>query len=329
MKKIKPNSFIFHELVVPAKGEYSIKGILKNLYLVKDSMGRGGVLLSNVDTSIKMPLLENLEFLILGNKRFYLKSGEEKILSDNLLLRADNEGQIEILQQTIEVLLTKFCSGIDFTSQQLKDAVHFAIELWKQQKSQRQEVVGVIGELYWLKLRIEESKDEDYNLYLIDGWESSARRTNIDFNYEYHSLYFEIKTSSNGIRQHHFKGKEQLELFASNDDGYVCSIMLSQDNHGFSAFDLVQFTRELLIKRGFVRALKSYDERCSIRGMETQDNLYRFKLSQHGIRYYRMSELDIPIIRDSIVDVSWTTDFEHIDAISFDNERSVLNQLNQ
>ena len=80
MKKIKPNSFIFHELVVPAKGEYSIKGISKNLYLVKDYMGRGGVLLSNVDTRLKMPLLENLEFLILGNKRFYLKSGEESII---------------------------------------------------------------------------------------------------------------------------------------------------------------------------------------------------------------------------------------------------------
>jgi len=329
MKKIKSNSIKFHELVVPAKGEYSIKGISKNLYLVKDSMGRGGVLLSHVDTRIKMPLLKNLEFRILGNKRFYLKSGEEKILSDILLLRADNEGQIEILQQTIEVLLTKFCSGIDFTSQHLKDAVLFAIDLWKQQKSQRQEVVGVIGELYWLNQRIEESTDEDHALYLIDGWESSARRTNIDFNYEHLSLYFEIKTSSNGIRLHHFKGKEQLELYASNDEGYVCSIMLVEDNHGFSALDLVQITRELLLKRGFVNSLKSYDERCLIRGMETQDNLYRFKLSKHGIKYYRMSELDIPIIKDSIVDVSWTTDFEQIDTISLEKEKSILNQLNQ
>jgi hypothetical protein len=327
LKNITPNSIKFYELGVPAKGEYSIKQITKNLYLVKDSLGRGGVLLTRVDTMLKMPLLENLEFRILGNKRFYLKSGEEKILNDNLLLRADYEGQIEVLQQTIKVLLTKFGSDHDFTSQQLRDAVLFAIDIWKQQKSKRQEVVGVIGELYWLNQRIEESTDEGHALYLIDGWESSTRRTNIDFNYEYHSLFFEIKTSSNGMRLHHFKGKEQLELFASNDEGYVCSIMLSEDDNGFSAFHLVQSTSEILLKRGFVNALKSYGERCSIRGMETQDNEYRFNLCKNGVKYYRMSELDIPVIKDSIVDVSWTTDFEQIDPISFENEKSVLNQL--
>ncbi len=314
-------------MVVPAKGEYTIKGISKNLYLVKDHLGRGGILLSQVDTTVKMPLLENLEFRILGNKTFYLRSGEEKILNDNLLLRADSEGQIDVLQQTIVFLLTKFGIEGDFTVQQLRDAVLFAIDLWKQQKSKRQEIVGVIGELYWLYERIEESTDNQHALFLVEGWESSTGRTNIDFNYEYRSLFLEIKTASNGTRQHHFKGKEQLELFASNDEGYVCSVLLSEDIHGFSAFDLVQRTRELLLKRGFVKALKSYDERCSVRGVETQDTDYRFNLSKDDVKYYRMSEIEIPEIKDSIVDVSWTTDFEQIDPISLEIERSVLNQL--
>lgn len=166
------------------------------------------------------------------------------------------------------------------------DLVNSLVELFRQKSPVSRSVIGLWGELLFI-LSVQDLDDA------VLAWHSEPTQLR---DFVFASRAVEVKTSSSSKRCHIFR-LEQVSTAGTND--LLCSILVERSDHGESVFQLCQRIDALCsedIRPKFwekvLPQLESFDT-------SEQDISFSYMGALDSVRFYRLSELNRPILGHS------------------------------
>jgi len=320
---------LWNSINSPAKDKFGFKHWKNNVYLIKNSEGRVGVLLSNVDINSPFPSLIHLDIEKSKKKLLELPGKKTKILKNNIVIVAKLNRFSELLVVTIESLFNSFKDKDNYTSNDLQRALRKARELWKTEFKNRADIIGCFGELSWLRRTLDFATKEAEAIQLLESWEGEdGKRENIDFRYESTGRCIEVKCTTMSERVHSFKGLEQVTLPAHYDNGYILSCLINVDKLGESNFDIVDGINSFFILKKWTEAKKVFYKKVSNRGLMCNNDDEKFSMIiPRGMKVYDFSVVPQPISNEGIINVAWEATLEKTLCISENEEKEIFNNL--
>ena len=299
---------IWEGLSKPIINEYSCRAYnYSNLYVTKDKNNNCGLLLSNNKGLLKK------EYKNITVRRANSVKGPDFFLENCLIVINKNINSNSIFIKSISSHFEDFkkqtYSNIDiqFTLDRLE-------EITKNRKKRFNEIVGVWGELYLIKLLLEQKITHD-SYKIINSWESPNGRSLIDFNFREFYTSVEVKTTIKQEREHHISDYNQVKI-KKNYDGYLASISIKEDSKGDSCSDLAEKINSML--NDDEKLLLS--RRIKIRGKSLcYDKEYSFITKDKGLIFVKFEDVPKPIISDNIFNMKWDILINNSKSIPDDN----------
>ncbi len=223
--------------------------------------------------------------------------------------------------------IKEFCSFLDVLFDfkhglSVVDLQH-CVESWYKITSKnsylRNEVIGLWGELFFLKTLLKHFKFDTISLYyIVKSWENENSRALKDFNFKKHALEIEVKTYTGDSRIHKFFTLDQL-IPTENYFGYVLSINAFETEIGFTLKEITEEIFELFAEINQPELASEFKMKLKLRGAQNVINSKysdTIKLQVSGnlnsMSFYEMSKISKPQIDGNIISVSWSTNFESI-----------------
>jgi hypothetical protein len=311
---------MWEELKSPKKGNFSASQFGSNLWVIKDSKKRFGLLITGVLEEFKDT------YLHIDIKK------ENKFRSNKTTLN-----NCIIFQNKTTITAKSFCDAISTQLDQEKPKDFYGVKeiskilkevekITKKTNMQLNEVVGVWGELLIIKEIIKNTTAKKDKEELIKAWESCEGRTIVDFNFEKRKTMIEVKTTTNEARIHHISSIKQI---THSDDwkGYLASICVSiNNNSGNTCSDLIDEIKKLLEPKIF----KMFIDRTKVRGeLLCRNNEYRFLINPNKkLAFYEFSKVPKPSWKENVIHVSWDIILEKINCITESKKNKLLEILN-
>ncbi|MDA8673161.1 PD-(D/E)XK motif protein [Candidatus Poseidoniales archaeon] len=280
-----------------------------NAYLAKNYDGSMGLFLRDVTDTLPKRTYKHLEITIHNKKQVPLPGRPPLILRNVLFLNADHEIKTPALSLILEGLHDQEPSG-QFTAADMIAVLDEVEELLRRPKAlpTKEEVAGAWGELYVLRLFLQNIKNPDLQRKVLFGWEGETREK-LDFRFLYAMQAIEVKTTMSSERIHHLHGIEQVTIPSGFDHGALASLCVETDQ-GYTCEHLLTSIESVAVgtreqKDKFVELLA---KRTLIRGIACQDNRFSFDLIRDGLRFFDFSQVPSPGDVDGVTPIEWLSD---------------------
>jgi len=315
--------------IPPNEEKITIKKVnTTNAYLTKSHDNTIGLFLEDIVDKIPKRTYKHLEIKMNLRKEINIKNSEKKIIRNCMHLIADSEINASVLSLILESLLENQPSG-QFTAMDLITVLDDVEELLRRPKKPPtiEEVVGVWGELYILRLLIGDINNVEIQEKIIAGWEGEIREK-LDFRFRSSGHVLEIKTTISNQRIHHIHGIEQVTLPPGFNSGVMASLVL-ETNQGSSCLMLVNSIKDCFkgseIEKQ--RLLQLFNKRMRIRGIECKDERFIFDLSFDGLKFYKLGNVPKPGNVDGVTAIEWLSDLRNIDPLNTTETDNLLSEI--
>jgi len=302
-----------------------------NAWVFKDSKGGFGLMLTGVESPLRLPPLRNVHFTFRPEK-LVEENGRSRSVNRCLEVTLEPSCEPEALATVLERLSTLVPSG-SFSTEALVQVIDDASELFTAPPpdNPKEKVIGVWGELYVVSLLLKLAHDDAEQLGVIRAWEAEGgQRDIVDFRFPGSRTVVEVKTSV-ARRVHHINGYGQVTTPSDYEHGFLASLLIRESSvgGGSTADDLVHEIEGLF--RGsdpdITRLRETLSHKLIKRGRESRDERYRFIASPESLEIYGMEKVPRPAAAEAVSDVEWTASLENTTALSHAERDSTLDAL--
>ena len=288
-----------------------------NAYLAKSYDGSMGLFLRDVTDELSKRRYEHLEITMHAKKEVPLPNRPPSILRNVLFLRADHEIKSPTLSLILEGLYDQEPSG-QFTASDMITVLDEVEELLRRPKAlpTKEEVVGAWGELYILRLLLQNTQNAIIQRNILTGWEGEIREK-LDFRFLYAMQALEVKTTMSSKRNHHLHGTEQVTIPSGFEYGTLASLSV-ETGQGYTCESLLNSIESIAIgtidqKKKFLELL---EKKVLIRGVACSDNRFSFDLMIDGLRFFDFSQVPSPSEVEGVTPIEWLRDLSNAKALT-------------
>ena len=299
-----------------------------NAYLAKYFDESFGLFLRDITDYVPSRSYKHIEIKMKPAQQITIPGRGNRILNNCLILQADNEIKAPLLSLILDCLHDEEPSG-QFTALNLISVLDDVEELMRRPKKPPtlQEVAGAWGELYVLRLLVNNSNNHSRQLEILKGWEGETREK-LDFRFLFSRLVMEIKSTITSERVHHLHGIEQVTIPPGFEDGYVGSLILHYDQ-GITTLELVNTIQNSLEgtseeKRRFQELL---ERRILLRGEACNDDRFSFELARNGLSFFKFEEVPKPGEADGVSSVEWLSDLTNSLALTSQETDELVSEI--
>lgn len=302
-----------------------------NAWVFKDSRGGFGLMLTGVESPLRLPPLRNVHFTFRPEK-LVEENGRSRSVSRCLEVSLEPSCEPEALATVLERLSILVPSG-SFSTETLVQVIDDASELFTAlaPDNPKEKVIGVWGELYVTSLLLNLARDGAEQLDVVRAWEAEGgQRDIVDFRFPGSRVVMEIKSSVDR-RVHHINGYGQVTIPSDYEHGFLASLLIRESSvgGGRTADDLVHEIEGLF--RGsdidVTRLRESFSHKLLGRGRESRDNHYRFIAGAESLELYGMESVPRPEAPEAVSNVEWTASLEGVRALTPAERVSILDAL--
>lgn len=301
-----------------------------NAYLAKYFDSSFGLFLR--DTTDKIPKRTYKHIVIIFKKKQHISIPGQgsMILRDCLIMRADNEVKAPLLSMVLEFLYEKEPSG-QFTASDLISVLDDVEELMRKPTPPPtlQEVTGVWGELYLLRMLINNSNNHQRQFDILKGWEGEIREK-IDFKFLFCKQVLEVKTTVTNERIHHLHGIEQVTIPAGFNNGVLASLIL-EIGQGSTNLMLIDSIRDCFKGTSEEKkdCLELLEKRIMLRGDACNDSRFSLELIQNGLNFYPFEVVPAPGESEGVVSVEWKSDLKNSLDFSYSETDELIRKITE
>jgi|GEM_PF-1288985 len=299
-----------------------------NAYLAKYFDESFGLFLRDITDRVPSRSYKHIEIKLKPAQQITIPGRGSRVLNNCLILQADNEIKAPLLSLILDCLHDEEPSG-QFTALNLISVLDDVEELMRRPKKPPtlQEVAGAWGELYVLRLLVNNSNNHNRQLEILKGWEGETREK-LDFRLLFSRLVMEIKSTITSERIHHLHGIEQVTIPPGFEEGYLASLILHCDQ-GITTLELVNTIQNSLErtseeKRRFQELL---ERRILLRGEACNDDRFSFELARDGIKFFKFEEVPKPGEADGVSSVEWLSDLTNSSAITSPETDELISRI--
>jgi len=298
---------IWKGLKKPIIDEYKCRSYNKsNLYVIKNQKNICGILISDNKGLLEK---EYKNILVLNKKSI---RGPELLLKNCLIVLNKDKETNSIFIKSISTHFEDYTKD-SYSSIDIQFALDRLEQITKNLKKKLNEIVGVWGELFFLK-QILKDNNTSQKSEIINSWESPNGRAIIDFNFRELNTCIEVKTTLKQKREHHISDYNQVNSTV-NYEGFLASILIKEDPNGDTCHDVL----------GNIKSMLNEDEkllfskRLKIRGKSLcNDKNFSFHLQDKGLVLVKFEDVPKPITSDNIFNIKWDILIEEGKSISYD-----------
>lgn len=299
-----------------------------NAYLAKYFDDSFGLFLRDITDRVPSRSYKHIEIKLKHTQHIAIPGRGSRVLNNCLILEADNDIKAPLLSLILDCLHDEEPSG-QFTALNLISVLDDVEELMRKPKKPPtlQEVAGAWGELYVLRLLVNNSNNHNRQLEILKGWEGETREK-LDFRFLFCGLVLEIKATITSERIHHLHGIEQVTIPPGFEKGYLSSLILHCDQ-GITALELVNTIQNSLKgtseeKRRFHELL---ERRIILRGDACNDDRFSFELARDGLNFFRFEEVPTPGEADGVSSVEWLSDLTNSLGITSQETDELISEI--
>jgi len=311
------------KLKLPSKDQFAIERINDtNLFLTKDFEGKIGIIIENTLELPKNFSLKRFEFK-------YFKKLENKP-KDAIHERC----QLMLADKSVEPsFLIKILFGIlecedkrNITSRDLMEVITSLISTFDPEAQKRNEVIGVWGELFWLKEILSQPIRKEKKAKILRSWESDKIRMKIDMRFAYCKIAVEIKTTTTEERVHHISGLEQFLVPSGFKHLLFLSIRIIEDDAGMTCSELTNMIKSYLDDP---ELLTIFLDKIFIRGAKIcNDIFYRFTPRDNNpLVFFDSKIFPLPSKLKGVTNLQWDQNFDLIKPILNKRLSKILSAL--
>ena len=280
-----------------------------NAYLTKRHDGSLGLLIRDVTDAMPSRKYEHLDISIVPRKELHIPGSNMEMLSNCLMLRADDGVEAPALSLILDRLFDHSPSGA-FSASHLASVLDEVEEIMRRPRKppSKEEVLGAWGELRLILMLVQSAGDPTVQRAIVSGWEGEVREK-LDCRFFHARWAIEVKTTMGLSREHHLHGIGQVTLPPGFDSGTLASLMV-EEGEGLTCLDLLGMLEQAACgseaeQIGFSELLAS---RILVRGPECEDERYAFQLVQNGLEFYDFEQVPIPGEADGVTPIEWLSD---------------------
>jgi len=271
---------------------------------------------------------KHLEITMHNKKEVTLPNRPPLILRNVLFLSADHEIKSPALSLILEGLHDQEPSG-QFTASDMINVLDEVEELLRRPKAlpTKEEVAGAWGELYILRLLLQNTSDADIQSKILSGWEGEIREK-LDFRFLFAMQALEVKTTMSSERIHHLHGTEQVTTPSGFEHGTLASLCVETEQ-GYTCESLLDSIESIAIgtteqKEKFAELLA---QRILIRGAACLDNRFSFDLMVNGLRFFDFSQVPSPSEVEGVTPIEWLSDLSNATALSSSETDGLISRV--
>jgi hypothetical protein len=280
-----------------------------NSYLAKYYDGSFGLFLRDITDVIPKRNYKHMEINLKNTQQIIIPGKGHSSLQNCLILRADNEIKTPLLSLILDFLHEQEPSG-QFSASDLICILDDVEELIRKSNSppSLEEVIGVWGELYVLRMFLNNTQNHLKQFQILKGWEGEIREK-IDFRFIFCKQALEIKSTVSDKRIHHLHGLEQVTIPYGFDSGILVSLRLELGN-GLTNLFLIDSIRKSFIGNDIEKqkCLELLEKRIILRGYACDDNNFSIALSPDGIKFFQFSTVPKPGQAEGVFSIEWESD---------------------
>lgn len=300
-----------------------------NAYLTKSFDGSMGLFLRDIRDSLPNRKYKNLEITTHTRQDLHRPDGEIEILRNCLKIVADPAIKAQTLSLILERLHDHQPSG-HFTATDMVTVLDEVEELLRRPKGLPpiEEVAGAWGELYVLRMLIQNTSDARRQYSILSGWEGEHQEK-IDFRFLFAAQALEIKTTMSDKRIHHMHGSEQVVIPPAFNFGALASLRISP-SEGVTCAALLDDIVDAYVgtsdeeRKRFAELLH---RRTRVRGKESTDDRFSFNLVRDGLAFYDFSVIPSPGDVEGVIAIEWLSDLRGSEPLSSDERDSLISRI--
>ena len=280
-----------------------------NAYLAKYFDQSFGLFMRDVTDRLSKRSYKHIEIEMKPVQQITVPGRGSRNLNNCLILKADDEIKSPLLSLILDCLHDEQPSG-HFTAMNLISVLDDVEELMRRPKTPPtiQEVAGAWGELFILKMLVNNSHDHIRQFEILKGWEGETREK-LDFRFLFCRQVLEVKSTINADRIHHLHGLEQVTIPPGFENGCLASLLL-HSGQGITALELVNTL--LNSAKGTIEEKRNFQEllerRILLRGEVCNDNRFSFELVRDGLKFFDFENVPTPGEVDGVSSVEWVSD---------------------
>ena len=301
-----------------------------NAYLAKYFDGSFGLFLRDVTDKIPKRTYKHIEVNFKKTQQISIPGKKNRLLSNCLILQSDNEIKTPLLSMILDFLYEEEPSG-NFTASNLISVLDDVEELMRRPKSPPtlQEVAGVWGELYVLRMLLNNSNNHQRQIDVLKGWEGEIREK-IDFRFLFCKQVLEIKSTVTNTRIHHLHGIEQVTIPPGFDSGALASLIL-ETGHGFTNLSLLDSIRKCFVGNGeeIRKCLKLLETRILLRGDACTDDRFPLELTHNGLKFFQFDFVPTPGHAEGVVSIEWISNLSDSSGLSISDTDKLVHKITQ
>ncbi len=315
----------------PSKDTITIRLIPEtNAYLAKYFDESFGLFLTDITDKIPKRAYKHIEINFKKKQQISIPGKRNRIVNNCLILQADNEIKTPLLSMILDFLHEEEPSG-NFTASNLISVLDDVEELIRRPKSlpTLQEVVGVWGELYVLKMLLNNSINHQRQLDILRGWEGENREK-IDFRFLFCKQVLEIKSTVTDRRIHHLHGIEQVTIPPGFESGALASLLI-ETGHGFTNLSMIGSIRKCFkgSSEEIRKCLELFETRLRLRGVECKDDRYPLELAQNGLNFFQFESVPSPSHVDGVLSIEWISDLTESPKMNYLETDKLVHKITQ
>ena len=191
-------------------------------------------------------------------------------------------------------------------------------DLSKKNYKRINEIIGIWGELYFIKDLLLNTDSNLSKTSIINSWQSNNSNTLHDFIFKSSKIVIEVKTSIKDNRLHHFFTYDQVQNIKDHEC-YVLSTLINKDKNGISNYQLLKKIKSLIDDN----QKKIFDKKIDIKNNKNliNDKNNFFKINdKFPSKYFLFDSVPKPKVNKEIRKVSWD---------SFLNDNLAINNKEQ
>lgn len=301
-----------------------------NAYLAKYFDESFGLFLTDITDKIQKRAYKHIEINFKKQQQISIPGKMNRIADNCLILQSDTEIKTPLLSMILDFLHDEEPSG-NFTASNLISVLDDVEELIRRPKSlpTLQEVAGVWGELYILKMLLHNSTNHQRQIDILRGWEGEIREK-IDFRFLFCKQVLEIKTTVTDKRIHHLHGIEQVTIPPGFDSGALASLLI-ETGHGITNSSMIDSIRKCFkgSSEEIRKCLELLETRIMLRGDGCVDDRFPLELAQNGLAFFKFESVPAPTHVDGVLSVEWISDLTESSKISYLETDKLVHKITQ
>jgi len=299
-----------------------------NAYLSKNYDNSIGLFLRDVTDQLPKRRFKHLDIILKPSQNLSIPKGGNKTLYNCLILQADNEIKAPLLSLILDCLHDLEPTG-EFTASNLISVLDDVEELMRKPKSPptREEVAGVWGELYVLRLLLNNSITPVKQYEIVKGWEGETREK-LDFRFLFAKQVLEIKSTTSKVRIHHLHGIEQVTIPPGFENGAMASLILET---GQGSTNLMMVSSIVNCFKGSIQEKRKCSEllekRMLLRGEACNDERFPFDLAPNGLHFFDFENVPTPGEAEGVTPIEWLSDLTNSEAFTSSDTDDLISMI--